>query len=523
MRVSTYEIILPLIFECERESSDKALLFNGLYGALDVVGKQTAEKILKKDITRLSVTEREYLTFRGHITCKDEIDELGDAQLLGRTYRKIVARNSISLVILPTYDCNFRCPYCFERHRLIRGQDWLSHEMKPEVINAIFSALKVYKARGYSINNCTLYGGEPLLSENMLTVRDICEHAWEMNMSIGAVTNGYDLENYLDILSEFKFQSLQVTIDGVREINDRRRCHRDRLPTYERILRNIALALKRNVDVSLRVNVNRENLDNFSELIADLAVHGLKETPQAEIRRNFVEKNCGYFSYYFKAVSEATGSPTYVTEREVLDAIIATGISPLDAIYKQSQYSGIAKIIHRIINKKKIFSFSPTYCGAERGMLVIDPYGKIFPCWDFVSRYEDAIGFTDSVSGKFFFGFNRAKWRTRTSDIMKPCCFCPYIFICRGGCASAAERKYKDYFRENCGEIKEIFSYVTPRIVGREFEKSKKTEMSISLAPFLSRLTEVERSILMNSNNRKELLEILKSTGLLEIQNSPYI
>ena len=45
MRVSTYEIFLPLIGTDEKEIEDRALLVNGLYGAVDVVTKEDADKI----------------------------------------------------------------------------------------------------------------------------------------------------------------------------------------------------------------------------------------------------------------------------------------------------------------------------------------------------------------------------------------------------------------------------------------------------------------------------------------------
>ena len=137
---------------------------------------------------------------------------------MGRVYRTIFSRSGVGLVIMPTYDCNFRCPYCFERHRLCKGQEWLSQNMAPEMIDTIFQAFKDYRERGYKIGNCTLYGGEPLLASNIETVRTICQHCKELGMEIGAITNGYDLESFLDLMDEFKFNNLQITVDGVDEV-----------------------------------------------------------------------------------------------------------------------------------------------------------------------------------------------------------------------------------------------------------------------------------------------------------------
>ena len=527
MRTSTYEIILPLIGKDDKEIEGKALLVNGLYGAIDVVDSEIAAQIREEDFAAIPFAMRERLTQRGHITRKDEAGELADARLLGRIWTKLIGHSGRGPVILPTYNCNFRCPYCFERHRLTRGQEWLGREMTPEMVEAVFAAFQKQREQGHKIMNCALYGGEPLLKENMATVRNICEHARDMGLTLTAITNCYDLDAYIGLLEEFRFTRLQITVDGVGEMNDRRRLHRDGVPTYDRILRNVALALDHGVDISLRVNVNGDNIGGVKALIEDLAARGLREVrreERAQIERERQEaeqagkpvpKRKGLFSYYFKAVSEDKKSPTKVTEQQVLDAIVAAGIPPLDAIEKQSQYSMPMQGLYAAMKKEDFPSFSPAFCGSEQGMLAIGPDGLIYPCWDLVAMEEEAVGFIDEAAGRFFFNFGKAKWRTRTSDLMKPCQTCPYIFICRGGCAPEAKRVHGSYFRENCGEAKEIFAYVAPRVVGKKWEETQEEELSVSLAGPLSRFTEAERETLMTTTSTKIMFNLISEAGVL--------
>ena len=227
MRTSTYEIILPLIGRDEKEIQGKKLLVNGLYGAMDVVEDETAAAVEKGGSDDLPADVRERLASRGHITRRSVEEELRDVELLGRIHARTEARITVAPVILPTYNCNFRCPYCFERHRLSRGEEWLEASMKPEMVDAVFSALKRQREKGRIIEGCSLYGGEPFLKENKETVRNICEHAKEMGLKLSAITNGYDLEHYIDLLKEYEFRNLQITVDGVGSTNDRRRLHRD--------------------------------------------------------------------------------------------------------------------------------------------------------------------------------------------------------------------------------------------------------------------------------------------------------
>ncbi|SHK31969.1 radical SAM additional 4Fe4S-binding SPASM domain-containing protein [Selenomonas ruminantium] len=178
--------------------------------------------------------------------------------------------------------------------------------------------------------------------------------------------------------------------------------------------------------------------------------------------------------------------------------------------------SGVGLVIMPTYDCKKIMPMvSTAYCGAEQGTLVVDPFGRIYSCWDTVAVEDAAVGFTDSQSGRFLMNFAKAKWRTRTADLMPSCEACPYVFVCRGGCAARAFVKHGSYFRESCGKIKDIFAFVAPRIAGEAWAKGKEDELSLSLAELLSHLTEAERQILMESRSQKEILEIVKSAGYM--------
>ena len=100
MRLSTYEIILPLVGADEKPIEGYALLVNGLYGAMDVVPKEDADRLQAENLAGLSVALRERLLLRGHITRKDEAGELtlslaGPASWFTETERaKIMETNS---------------------------------------------------------------------------------------------------------------------------------------------------------------------------------------------------------------------------------------------------------------------------------------------------------------------------------------------------------------------------------------------------------------------------------------------
>ena len=523
MRTSTYEIFLPLTGADEKPIEGRALLINGLYGAVDVVTQEERDVIAAGEFEKLPLPVFERLSLRGHITRKTEEEEVADMRLLSRVYKIIPARSSVELAIMPTYDCNFRCPYCFEQHRLKNGEVWLESIMENETMDAIFAALDDYRARGCALSACTLYGGEPFLEKNREVVRHIAENCKARGIKIQAVTNGYELESFLDCIEEYPFDYLQVTVDGVAELNDRRRLHKNGLPTYDRILSNVELALQRGVGIRLRVNVGCDNLHGIGALIDDLKARGFieKEKARAEEERKLKEKDKnaktgrGHFHYFFKAAYDDAHPEKNVSEQAIIDELMKIGFTAEEAIWQERQYIQFADRLSVLFRKESFPRFSPVYCDAERGQVVVDPFGKVYTCWDIVAKEENSVGFVDQDLGRFLWNFNKAKWRVRTTDNMEACRACPYAFLCRGGCASRAYYEHGSLFREYCGEIREIVAFVASHLAGREWEKNHDEEMGLSLAEPLSRLTAAERETIMMTKGHREIFEILEKLGLL--------
>ncbi|MBQ3395305.1 MAG: radical SAM protein, partial [Synergistaceae bacterium] len=316
MQVSTYEITFPF-------SDDKHVLINGLYGAVDIVLSEEAELITqaKNDsslLERLSSSRLETLIERGHIV-RNMNQEAQGMRIISRLHTLLMSRRFVGIVLMPTYDCNLRCVYCYERHRLSRGQEWLEHTITASVLEGIFMQVKDFKARGYSIRSCTLYGGEPLLVRNKALIRDICERCRDNDLTIGAVTNGCELEHFIDIIEEFKFSNLQITVDGLKEIHDSQRPFAGGGGSYDKIMSNIGLALENKIKVSVRTNVTARNISELKTLIDDFKSRGFIGNPN--------------FRYYFKAVEDYTNT---ITDEDVLNELIRIGRTPEEAILFES-------------------------------------------------------------------------------------------------------------------------------------------------------------------------------------------
>ena len=506
MHLSKYDIILPLIDKDGKNVEDKSLLFNGIYGALDIVDAATGKALKEGKINDLSISEQDRLLARGHLTDNPE-REKEDIKLLARVDRKL-KRGIASLTILPTYNCNFRCPYCYERHRLSRGEKWMSHVMSKEMTDAIFKAAEKLKNRGIRIDSCCLFGGEPFLRGNYSLIHYISEKAKEQNIPLSAVTNGYELEHYIDLLKEFSFTSLQITLDGPREINDKRRIHKNGNGSFDTILKNIKTAIDNEITISLRVNVGPENLDNVYSLEQIFKENGLTDSK--------------YFSFYFKSTNgeKYPGKNYGVDDKAIVQMLLEKGMAIEKAINLTREYSASFKKMKKLLEKKEYFKPSASYCGAENGMYVIDPDGLIFSCWEFVAKEDKAIGWVDTENGDFLFNFSSGKWRSRDVQYMPICKECPYLFVCGGGCAGMSFGETGDYYNEYCGTTKETFNFIASYLCREAFESNKESELTKSLKEPLLKLSDEERKTLLTSNNEREIFEIVKPFYTKKVLNS---
>ncbi len=183
------------------------------------------------------------------------------------------ATDQMSLIVLPTEQCNFRCVYCYENF------------LKPEMNAETQEALKKYitktmeRVHGFAIE---WFGGEPLLGIDV--IRNVSTHtvaaAREHNVPYAAsiTTNGYLLtpEVFEEAVNEWKILRYQITIDGPRDFHNQRRHLESGASTYDQVISNLEYIAKSDhpeLLYSVRMNVDRENLrtvPEFARIVKDV-------------------------------------------------------------------------------------------------------------------------------------------------------------------------------------------------------------------------------------------------------------
>jgi uncharacterized protein len=173
---------------------------------------------------------------RQGILVGDAVDEAGVTLSLALRQR---SRSDVRLILIPTYQCNLRCRYCYEAEAL--------ETQKPELAGwpeAVLEFLAAQTALPHTPGaTLAFFGGEPLLAAH--ACRIVAEQAHALLQERQQIyyatltTNGTILN--ADVREFLKHvNSVQVTLDGVGAEHDGWRCGPSQRGTYEPILKFLA-------------------------------------------------------------------------------------------------------------------------------------------------------------------------------------------------------------------------------------------------------------------------------------------
>ncbi len=338
----------------------------------------------------------------GGYVIDNSIDELEILKM--RYYSGKCDSSSFSLIIAPTMDCNFGCPYCYET----RQTTYLSNEVEDRIV-AFVSGL----AASVRKINVVWYGGEPLLAYSIISrmsakMIEACQ-ACSTEYTATMISNGY-LFDRIDIstFKELKINNVQITVDGPEEIHNKRRYLINKhLPTFSKIIANLHLLESHGIMFNIRINVDNTNINHVDELLAFLKDNQLDSHPVS----------FGHIREFNRPLKELTK----------------------DLCSKQ-QYTNINMILHSKLIDLNFTSariicpqIKKTYCAANcLQSLVIDPGGDLYKCWNDIGYINKSVGniLTSESGGKS--QYNDYTLFNPFSDC--DCVDCIMLPVCMGGC-----------------------------------------------------------------------------------------
>ena len=419
------------------------VLINGLTGMHFVLSERETE--IFRGWKRRGIMENEASVFlidllkNGLVFRSDKEEDNAEQLILSKAKAKYEKekRSLKTATFVLTYDCNFNCPYCYERN--IDSNGAYKHMTKQQ-IDAIFSYYNEY------IEWIILYGGEPLLEENKEIIEYIFKRGADSNYTI--TTNGYMLLEYMELLKGIKLKRLMVTIDGDKEEHNRRRVLKGQTTgTFNKIIAGIELALKNNISVKIRMNVSADNIDSCLEL-------------REQLKNDYLPYyKCGLLMFELQAL--------FQHEKKLKDDINERILPP--HIYNREKWATsdntmtrkVSRLLQPFFNKNTI---EPMYCacGAESHLRFYDCEGYVYSC-------ALALGKPSLSIGTYYPKIERktSGYMFRNIEAIEKCKDCVLKFLCGGGCSNTIIDSNGNNQFPNCSQIQHELNDVLPRIYRR--------------------------------------------------------
>ena len=340
----------------------------------------------------------------------EDVDEFSKLQAYKKVYRKFVVNESgLGLTIATTTKCNARCAYCFES-----SAD--RADMAPGVEEQIIEFVDNHIGENKELD-ITWFGGEPLLNTGLIDRLSSYFLAKEYKLNTRIVTNGSLLTEKMlkESFPKWHIRNMQVTLDGTAENYARIKNYlAPELGNLDRVLKNIDLAGENKIKVSIRLNVNKENIEDLLIL-----------AEQLEKRY----RGSKYVSWY---ASPLVGTEAdYVTDEELIGMM-----------------ERFAKLHPGQLKDWKMRSLPRVeYCMAEMPSgYCFDVNGDIKICWEDFTFSGNAIGNIKDFDPK-------TDKRNEQSQLQPKCEKCVWLPQCGGGCIA---RRSKGNYACQFGRLKII-------------------------------------------------------------------
>ena len=250
--------------------ADGLLIYQTLTGALCLLSQEEQDSLCFDEqgflLCTLDTPLAEKLIYSWFLVPAefDECKMADDTRRLASLVRG-TPKNKTSFTVLTTTDCNARCYYCYEMG--IRRFP-MTEAVARDVGNYIV------RVSGGERVSLSWFGGEPLL--NSAAIDTICGILRENNISYKSIltSNGYYLNQTIaeKAAKEWLVTQVQITLDGTAERYNRVKSYLHPCENpFARVLDNIDFALCVGIEVVIRLNMDRSNAKNLSDLVDVLA------------------------------------------------------------------------------------------------------------------------------------------------------------------------------------------------------------------------------------------------------------
>ena len=305
-----------------------------------------------------------------------------------------------SAIVVLNLDCNLDCGYCYEGG--FRGNSYMSRETAQQLVETL---IRDRISAGMDVA-LTFYGGEPLLSEDLIGCISLplleAARRHGVDYSFNLVTNGTLLNRATaKRLIPLGLKGAKLTLDGPRESHDLQRPYTSGSGSFATIIDNIAEVWDI-VKIRLGGNFYQQNYREFPRLLDDLIERGITPGKIAHVLFTPVTPKAG--------CAENGSGCSCASEPWLIEA--------LPFLRQEILARGF------VTSRLKIST-----CMVElRDNVVVNCDGSLYKCPAFMGWKELSIGTLAGGSVDYAASHGIGNWQS------EQCLDCPYLPLCFGGC-----------------------------------------------------------------------------------------
>lgn len=350
---------------------------------------------------------------------------------------------TLFLTICTTDFCNFKCSYCFEKQK---STSYLNESLESEIVTFVEKTFDNFKHKYLRV---TWFGGEPLLNfKSIIRLSkkfiEICRNK-DIEYYSDIVTNGYLLNREkIEQLKEIKIKHFQITLDGDKDTHNRRRQLKNGNDTYDKIINNIKCLTDYydKYNITLRVNIDNENINSSILLIEDLIKNNLKN--KIDIKYKPIDNMLGNYNYCKNhSFDKIEWCKSYI---DLLEKTFKLGWD---------------------IDFNELFVKKGFYCAAQYfNSIVINSNGNIYKCIDDIGEPEMTNISNLNKDKNLLLKINsKSEYINYEPFLLEGCRKCKILPLCNGGCP-----KKSIFIKENKGYCKDI-KYILKDILILQYRK----------------------------------------------------
>lgn len=385
---------------CKSED-DKAIVFNALSGALVFLDDFEYNKLLSfRDMDVEDALIVEWMRLGIIVDASSNETEVVNYCRFRDTFTK----NTAVYRILTTTCCNARCFYCYEEN----------YERKTMDIDTAKAASRFIVNNSKNLNSITLnwFGGEPLLNPDVISLitHNVLEGLNDSKTKINAslITNASLFSDELIEIAktQWHISNVQITFDGSKEEHERRKNYINFPNSFEQTLDVVRKLLSKEINVSIRLNYDKNNVEDIVTLIPF-------------IRKRFGE-NTHLHCYAY---------PLFNREDNPIDTLIKKDeVANFDSIVTRSlMESGFYNPQHVLKLRRTTGCFA-----VLPNSFVINANGDLYKCSMNMKDESKSVG---NVYQQVDLSKQFVEWCNPV--LQEKCNVCVALPLCQGGCRAA--------------------------------------------------------------------------------------